>query len=131
MWRADLPNEAGAYNRVVQDGESVYVLAQGRALAFDVARGTRLWATNEFTSGALFRVVGGAALTRNRGFNLEWRDAQSGEVIAPWGKRDHGVATNAVVVGNVILLETHDSVEGDGLSLLRLPGTIAQRLTPR
>ena len=36
LWRADLPNEVGAYNRLEQDEDNVYVLAQGRALAFNV-----------------------------------------------------------------------------------------------
>jgi hypothetical protein len=39
LWRAYLPNEVGAYNRLEQDEDNVYALAQGRALAFNVATG--------------------------------------------------------------------------------------------
>ena len=130
LWRADLPNELGAYNGLEQDGENVFVLAQGRALAFNVATGSRLWATDEFTSFAFFKTFGRAAVTRNRHFDLEWRDASSGEVIAIWGKRDGGFASNVVMAGGNVLVEISDnSHRGDGLRLLRVPDALKQRLS--
>lgn len=132
LWRADLPNELGAYNGLEQDGENVYVLAQGRALAFNVATGTRLWATDEFTSFAFFMTFGRAAVTRNGHFDLEWRDASSGEVIAVWGKRDGGFASNVVMAGENVLVETSDiSHRGDGLRLLKVPDALKERLSIR
>jgi outer membrane protein assembly factor BamB len=132
LWRAELPNELGAYDRLEQDAENVYVLAQGRAVAFNVATGTRLWATDEFTSGAFFKIFGRAAVTRNGHFELEWRDASSGEVIAVWGKRDSGFASNAVMAGQNVLVEISDSSDrGDGLRLLRVPEALKQRFRPR
>jgi outer membrane protein assembly factor BamB len=130
LWRADLPNELGAYNGLEQDGENVFVLAQGRALAFTVATGSRLWATDEFTSFAFFKTFGRAAVTRNGHFDLEWRDASSGEVIAIWGKRDGGFASNVVMAGENVLVEISDnSHRGDGLRLLRVPDALKQRLS--
>jgi hypothetical protein len=132
LWRADLPNETGAYNGLEQDGENVYVLAQGRALAFNVATGSRLWATDEFTSFAFFKTFGRAAVTRNGHFDLEWRDASSGEVIAVWGKRDGGFASDVVMAGENVLVEISDSNgRGDGLRLLRVPDALKQRLSVR
>jgi len=130
LWRADLPNELGAYNGLEQDGENVYVLAQGRALAFNVATGSRLWATDEFTSFAFFKIFGRAAVTRNGHFDLEWRDPSSGEVIAVWGKRDSGYASDVVMAGENVLVEISDnSHRGDGLRLLRVPDALKQRLS--
>ncbi len=130
LWRADLPNELGAYNGLEQDGENVYVLAQGRALAFNVATGSRLWATDEFTSFAFFKIFGRAAVTRNGHFDLEWRDPSSGEVIAVWGKRDGGFASNVVMAGENVIVETSDiSHRGDGLRLLKVPDALKQRLS--
>jgi outer membrane protein assembly factor BamB len=132
LWRADLPNELGAYNGLEQDGENVYVLAQGRALACNVATGSRLWATDEFTSFAFFKIFGRAAVTRNGHFDLEWRDPSSGEVIAVWGKRDGGFASNVVMAGENVIVETSDiSHRGDGLRLLKLPDALKQRLSIR
>jgi hypothetical protein len=131
LWRVDLPNEIGAYKTLQQDADKVFVLAQGRALAFNIADGKRLWATNEFTSGAFFKSVGRAALTRNEHFELEWRDPSSGEVIARWGKRERSFVVGAAFLRETVLLETRDSDRGDGLRLLRLPHTIAERLTGR
>jgi hypothetical protein len=129
LWRADLPNESGAYNGLEQDGENVYVLAQGRALAFNVATGNRLWATDEFTSFAFFKVLGRTALTRNEDFDLEWREASSGEAIAVWGKRDSDFASNVVIAGENVLVEISDTTHrGDGLRLLRVPDALKQRL---
>src|SRR5580698_55860 len=129
LWRADLPNESGAYNGLEQEGDHVYVLAQGRALAFNVATGTRLWATDEFTSFAFFKIFGRAALTRNGDFDLEWRDPSSGEVIGVWGKRDSDFASNVVMAGESVLVEISDSSHrGDGLRLLRVPDALKQRL---
>jgi PQQ-like domain len=130
LWRADLPNELGGYNGLEQDGENVYVLAQDHALAFNVATGSRLWATDEFTSFTFFKVFGRAAVTRNGHFDLEWRDALSGEVIAVWGKRDGGFASNAVMAGENVLVEISDiSHRGDGLRLLKIPDALKQRLS--
>jgi len=131
VWRADLPNEMGGYHALEQDGENIYVLAQGRALAFNVATGNRIWATNEFTSFGFFRTFGGAAVTRNGLFDLEWRDTSSGEVIAVWGKREGGFASNVVMVGEDVLVEITDSDRGDRLRLLRVPDTFKQRLSIR
>jgi hypothetical protein len=130
LWRADLPDESGAYNAIEQDGENVYVLAQGRALAFKVATGTRLWATDEFTSFGFFKTFGRAALTRNGHFELEWRDPSSGEVIAVWGKGDSGFASNVAIAGESVLVEiSHSKDRGDGLRLLRVPDALKQRLS--
>lgn len=132
LWRVDLPNEIGGYYGLEQDGENVYVLAQGRALAFSVATGSRLWATNEFRSFTFFEVFGRAALTTNGDFDLEWRNASSGEVIAVWGKRDSGFGSNIVMAGEDVLVETTDSGDqGDGLRLLRIPDALKQRLSVR
>ncbi len=131
-WHADLPDEVGAYGELEQGGDNIYVLAQGRALAFNVATGNRLWATNEFTSAAFFQPSGRAALTRNGHFDLECRDASSGEVIGVWGKRDGGFASNVVMIGENVLVEISDSNNrGDGLRLLRVPDTLKQRLSVR
>jgi outer membrane protein assembly factor BamB len=79
-WRADLPSDSVAYDSLEQDDENVSVLSQHRALAFNVATGKRLWATNEFRSFASFKSFGHVILTRgDRTF--EWRDPSSGEVI--------------------------------------------------
>lgn len=129
-WRTELPSELGAYNRLEQDADNVYVLAQGRALAFKVASGKRLWATNEFTSGAFFRLAGTCVLTRNEHFILEWRDASSGEVIGLWGKREKDFAEDATLVGENVLVEWA-SIGGDGLRLLALPTAIKGRLSHR
>jgi outer membrane protein assembly factor BamB len=132
LWRADLPDETGAYNGLEQDGENVYVLAQGRALAFNVATGSRLWATDEFTSFAFFKTFGRAAVTRNGHFDLEWRDALSGEVIAVWGERDDGFASDVVMAGENVLVEISNSNgRGDGLRLLRVPDALKRRLSVR
>jgi outer membrane protein assembly factor BamB len=132
LWRADLPNETGAYNGLEQDGENIYVLAQGRSLAFNVATGSRLWATDEFTSFAFFKTFGRTALTRNSDFDLEWRDPSSGEAIGVWGKRDGGFASHVVMVGENVLVEISDSNgRGDGLRLLRVPDALKQRPTAR
>jgi outer membrane protein assembly factor BamB len=129
LWRADLPNELGGYYGLEQDGENVYVLAQGRALAFNVATGSRQWATDEFTSFAFFKIFGRAAVTRNVHFDLEWRDPSSGEVIAVWGKRDGGYASNVVMAGGNVLVEISDSGHrGSGLRLLRVPDLLKPRL---
>ena len=132
LWRADLTNEMGAYNGLEQDGENVYVLAQGRALAFNVATGKRLWATDEFTSFAFFKIFGRTALTRNGDFDLEWRDVSSGEAIAVGGKRDSSFASNVVKAGENVLVEISDgSHRGDGLRLLKMPEALKQRLSVR
>lgn len=132
LWRADLPDELGGYNGLEQDGENVYVFAQGRALAFNVATGSRLWATDEFTSFGFFKIFGRAALTRNGHFDLEWRDVSSGEVIAVLGKRDGGFASNVVIAGENVLVETSDtSQRGAGLRLLKVPDALKKRLSSR
>ena len=48
LWKADLPNEVGAYQALEQDADNVYVLGQGRALAFRIADGKRLWARDNW-----------------------------------------------------------------------------------
>ena len=131
LWRAELPND-GAYWNLEQDAANVYVLAQGRALAFNVASGNRLWATNEFTGGALFKIFGRAAVARNGHFDLEWRDASSGEVIAVWGERGGGFASKAVMaVGNILIGTQGSGGLGDGVRLLRVPDRLKERLRPR
>ena len=128
LWRADLPDEMGAYNGLEQDGENLYVLAQGRALAFNPREWNRQWATNEFTSFAFFKSVGRTALTRNSDFDLEWRDPSSGEAIGVWGKGDSGFALHVVMVGENVLVEVSDSSHrGDGLRLLRVPRLLKQQ----
>jgi outer membrane protein assembly factor BamB len=131
-WRAELPKEIGSYHELQQDAENVYVQAQGRALAFNIRSGKRLWATNEFRSFGPFKIFGRAALTRNDDFELEWRDPSSGEVVAQWGKRVRGDRTlfsNATLVGNSVLMEIGGD-QGDGLRLLKLPDVIQRRLRP-
>jgi len=128
LWRTDLPDEATGYG-LEQDGGNVYVLTWGRALAFSVDDGKLLWATNEFTSDAFFKTFGRAAVTRNENFDLEWRDALSGEVIGLWGKREGGFASEVVTAGGNVLVEISDSNgRGDGLRLLRVPDALKQRL---
>jgi outer membrane protein assembly factor BamB len=132
LWRAELPNELGAYQQLEQDDGNVYVLAQGRALAFDVASGKRLWATNEFRSFPPFKLRRGAVLTRNSGTPLEWRDPFSGEVIAPGEKENRSYASNAEIVGDKLLIEVRDlDDKGDGLRLVKLPDTVTKRLRAR
>lgn len=132
LWRAELPNELGAYQQLEQDARNVYVLAQGRALAFDVASGKRLWATNEFRSFPPFKLLRGLVLTRNSGTPLEWRDPFSGEVIAPWGKENRSYASNAGIVGDKVLVEVRDlDDKGDGLRLVKLPRAVTKRLRIR
>lgn len=131
LWRADLPNELGGYHALEQDGNNIYVLGQGRALALDVATGKRLWATDESTSFGFFKTFGRAAVTRNGNFELEWRDPSSGEVIGVWGKRDGGFASNAVMIGEDVLVEISGRNRGDGLRLLRVPNILKQRLSVR
>ena len=132
LWRADLPDERGAYNTLVQDEEHVYVLAQGRALAFDVTTGKRLWATNEFRSFAPFRLLRGVVLTRDSGTGLEWREPSSGEVIAPAEKQQGRFASDIRIVGdNVLIAVTGLNDRGDGLRLIRFPDAVKQRLRNR
>jgi hypothetical protein len=131
-WRAELPKETGSYHELLQDDENVYIQAQGRALAFNIRSGKRLWATNEFRSFGFFKVFGRAALTRNDNFELEWRDPSSGEVFAQWGKRvrgDRSLFSNATLVGNNVLMEIGGD-QGDGLRLLKVPDVIQRRLKP-
>jgi hypothetical protein len=72
------------------------------------------------------------ALTRNGDFDLEWRNASSGEAIAVWGKRDSGFASNVLMVGENVLVEISDSRgRGDGLRLLRVPDALKQRRSVR
>jgi outer membrane protein assembly factor BamB len=128
LWRTDLPDEPTGYG-LEQDGGNVYVLTWGRALAFSVDDGKLLWATNEFTSDAFFKTFGRAAVTRNENFDLEWRDALSGEVIGLWGKREGGFASEVVMaVGNVLVEISDSNGRGDGLRLLRVPDALKQRL---
>jgi hypothetical protein len=132
LWRAELPNELGAYQQLEQDERNVYVLAQGRALAFDVASGKRLWATNEFRSFPPFKLLRGLVLTRNSGTPLEWRDPFSGEVVAPWERENRSYASNAEVVGDNVLIEVRDlDDKGDGLRLVKLPDSVTKRLRLR
>jgi hypothetical protein len=132
LWRAELPNELGAYQQLEQDARNVYVLAQGRALAFDVASGKRLWATNEFRSFPPFKLLCGLLLTRNSGTPLEWRDPFSGEVIAPGEKENRSYASNAEIVGDKLLIEVRDlDDKGDGLRLVKLPDAVTKRLRTR
>lgn len=130
-WRAELPDELGAYGKLQQDADNVYVLAQGRALAFDLATGERRWASNEFRSFALFEVVGRTIMTESAVSLLEWRDRASGEVIAVV-RRGRAYATGAVMLDKAVLVETRDPVNNDdGLRLLRLPKALMDRLTRR
>jgi len=130
LWRAELPNELGGYQQLEQDEENVYVLAQGRALAFNVASGKRLWATNEFRSFAPFKLLLGVLLTQNSDFALEWRDRSSGEVIAAWEKQNGSDAANAEVVGNDVLVEVHDiNDRTEGLRLVKFPDAVTQLLS--
>lgn len=131
MWRVELPHDPAGYSNVQLHGGNVYVTGQGRALAFSLTNGKPLWATNEFTSGSFLKVVKGAVLTRNGNFELEWRDPQSGEVIALWGKRDGSFARDAILVGETVLIKTGDLDRGDGLRLLALPDAIERTPTPR
>ena len=132
LWRADLPNEVGAYHTLEQDADNVYVLAQGRALAFNLATGERRWASNEFRSFAFFKVFGRAVVTHSIESDLEWRDPSSGEVIAVLKRRDGAYAANAVVLDAAVLVETRDGGNGSArLRLLRLPESVKHRLTPR
>ena len=132
LWRADLPNEAGGYYGLEQDGENVYVLAQGGALAFNVATGSRLWATDEFTSFAFFKIFGRAAVTRNGHFDLEWRDAVVGRSDRGMGKTRRRLCLECCDGGGNVLVEIRDSGHrGDGLRLLRVPDVLKQRLSIR
>ena len=132
MWRAELPNEVGAYQKLEQDADNVYVLAQGRALGFNVASGRRLWATNEFRSVPPFKLLRGLVLTANSGTPLEWRDPFSGEVIAPWEKENRTYASNAELVGDKVLIEVRDlDDKGDGLRLVKLPDAVTKRFKVR
>jgi hypothetical protein len=125
LWRTELPNEVGAYQQLEQDERNVYVLAQGRALAFDVASGKRLWATNEFRSFPPFKLLRGLVLTANSGTPLEWRDPFLGEVIAPWQKENRNYASNAELVGDGVLVEVrYLDDKGDGLRLVKLPDAV-------
>jgi hypothetical protein len=131
-WRAELTNELGAYPQSEQDARTVYVLAQGRALAFDVASEKRLWATNEFRSYPPFKLLRGLVLTRDSGTPLEWRDPFSGEVIAPWEKENRSYASNAEIVGDKVLIEVRDlDDKGDGLRLVKVPDAVTKRLRAR
>jgi outer membrane protein assembly factor BamB len=132
LWRAELPNEMGAYQELEQDADNVYVLAQGRALAFNVASGERLWATNEFRSFPPFKLLRGLVLTANSATPLEWRDRFSGEVIAPWEKENRTYASNAELVGDKVLIELRDlDDKGDGLRLVELPDAVTKRFKVR
>ncbi len=132
LWRAELPNEVGAYQKLEQDADNVYVLAQGRALGFNVASGRRLWATNEFRSVPPFKLLRGLVLTANSGTPLEWRDPFSGEVIAPWEKENRTYASNAELVGDKVLIEVRDlDDKGDGLRLVKLPDAVTKRFKVR
>jgi hypothetical protein len=106
LWRVELPNESGGYHALEQDGENVYILAQGRALAFNVSSGKRLWATNEFRSFGVFKIFDRGVLSRSNHALLEWRDRTSGEVIALWGTREGGYVQNVLLVGQSLLVET-------------------------
>jgi outer membrane protein assembly factor BamB len=132
LWRADLPYELGGYSDLAQDADNVYVLAQGRALGFNVASGRRLWATNEFRSFPPFKLLRGLVLTRDSG-PLEWRDRFSGEVIAPWDAQSRSYATNAQIVGDDrLLLEVRGpDDEGDGLRLVKLPDALMRLFKDR
>jgi outer membrane protein assembly factor BamB len=132
LWHAELPNEAGAYKELEQDAENVYVLAQGRALAFNVASGKRLWATNEFRSFPPFKLLRGLVLTQDSGTPLEWRDPVSGEVLASWERDNRTYASNAELVGDKVLIEVRDlGDKGDGLRLVKLPAAITRRFEVR
>jgi outer membrane protein assembly factor BamB len=132
LWRAELPNESGAYKEIQQDADNVYVLAQGRALAFDVSSGKRLWATNEFRSFPPFKLLRGLVLTQNSGTPLEWRDRVSGEVLASWERGNRTYASNAELVGDKLLIEIRDlDDKGDGLRLVNLPAEITKRFEAR
>lgn len=132
LWHAELPNESGAYKELEQDADNVYVLAQGRALAFNVASGKRLWATNEFRSFPPFKLMRGLVLTQNSGTPLEWRDPVSGEVLASWERDNRTYASNAELVGDKVLIEVRDlDDKGDGLRLVKLPAAITRRLEVR
>jgi len=53
-------------------------------------------------------------------------------VIAVWGKRDGGFASNVVMAGENVLVETTDiSHRGDGLRLLKVLDALKQRLSIR
>jgi outer membrane protein assembly factor BamB len=131
LWRADLPNEVAGYDRLEQDGENVYVLGWGRALAFNVATGKRLWATNELRSSP-FKLLWGMILTSKPGTALEWRSLSSGEVIAAWEKPNGDYASNAEIVGDNVLVEVSDlNNRGDGLRLVKFPDGVKQRLGVR
>lgn len=96
-------------------------------MGWNVASGTRLrlWASNEFRGFPPFTLLRGLVLTANSGTPLEWRDAFSGEVIAPWDKDDRSYATNAEIVGDTLLVEVGDlDDKGDGLRLVKLPDAV-------
>jgi hypothetical protein len=125
-----LPSQVVAYDSLEQDGENIYVLSQERALAFNVASGKRLWATNEFRSFGLFKSFGNVILTR--GYRTtEWRDLSSGEVIGSWGAPEASYASSAVMIGNHLLVNfTGADGPSDGPRLLTLPPNVkmAQRV---
>lgn len=132
LWRAELPNEVGGYGNLEQDAENVYVLGQGRTLAFDVATGKRVWANNEFRSFAPFQLLRGIVLASDVRTGLEWRDASSGEVIARLEKQNGSYARNAEIVGDNVLIEVgYFDNGGDGLRLVKFPDEVKQRLRVR
>ena len=134
LWHIDLPNETGGFGDLVQDAENVYVLGQGRALAFNAASGTRLRATNEFRSFSPFKVIGTNILTLGDLGAPEWRDTSSGEVIGHWRKQESLVVHDVSFVGGNVLVEfygfSHPS-GGDDLCLIKLPDSVTHRQSLR
>jgi hypothetical protein len=128
-WRAMLPKEDGGYYELQQDASAVYVLAQGRALAFDVQSGARLWATNEFRSFTFFRPTARFVLTANDRFQAEWRDLQSGEVVGNWPESMSAALDAVLIEDNAVLLRVTRQ-HGDVLRLVRMSNGVGPRPMP-
>jgi hypothetical protein len=130
MWRAELPREYGGYHEVLQEDGLVYVIAQERALAFRLQTGERLWATNEFRSFGPFRAFARFVLTHNHHFRLEWRDANSGEVVAPLEGAGRNVFGNVMLVDQQLLVEI-EGLGDAGLRMIDLPPSLKGQLPSR
>ena len=130
LWRADLPMSWADITGLSRTARTSTFSHRAAHWPSTRPTGSRLWATDEFTSFAFFKIFGRAVLTRNGHFDLEWRDMSSGEVIAVWGKRDGGFASNVVLAGENVLVETRDiSQRSDGLRLLKVPAALKKRLS--
>jgi len=64
----------------------------------------------------------------NSHFAVEWRDPQSGEVIAEW-TRDGGLNDDPVLTSAGLLMRFRTDAKGDGLRLVKISDAIRQRIT--